>query len=51
MSKRFFSRFKDHPDDILPLNLVACSGFVAGLGSGLLAVKTLLFRHQWSMQE
>ena len=37
-SKRFFSRFKDNPEDILPLNLVACSGFVAGIGSGLIAV-------------
>ena len=38
MSKRFFSRFKDNPEDILPLKLVAASGFVAGIGSGLLAV-------------
>jgi hypothetical protein len=51
MSKRFFSRFKDHPDDILPLHLVASSGFVAGLGSGLIAVIDSLFRPLYSMQE
>lgn len=50
MSKRFFSRFKDNPHDILPLKLVACSGFVAGIGSGLLAVLILLFRLQFNMQ-
>lgn len=50
MSKRFFSRFKENPTDILPLHLVACSGFVAGLGSGLLAVLHFQFRLPFNMQ-
>lgn len=36
--KRFLSKFKKRSEDLLPLHLVACSGFIAGIGSGLVAV-------------
>jgi solute carrier family 25 carnitine/acylcarnitine transporter 20/29 len=42
VSKRFFSQFKKRAEDLLPLHLVAASGFIAGFGSGLVAVFILL---------
>lgn len=49
--KRFFGKFKTRAEDILPLNLVAASGFVAGVGSGLVAVFLFLCRHLFNTQE
>lgn len=37
-SKRFFSQFKENPNDRLPLKFVALSGLIASLPTALIAV-------------
>ena len=40
LCKRYFQKFKSDMETLLPIHLVAASGFVAGVGSGLVAVKS-----------
>lgn len=51
LCKRYFQRFKTDLEFLLPMPYVAASGFVAGVGSGLVAVILELCRHLSSTQE
>ena len=50
-SKRFFKRFKERPEDLLPMQYVVLSGMATGLPSALIIVFLGLFKISNSLFE